>query len=97
MKTVLVNVPFRDKYTGEVYDAGKTYPMTAERVAEVKEVNPNFVTVVGNAPDPVEEAAIEKVPEEEIIEEVAAEEVIEEVDAEEVPVKEPKKRAKSNK
>ena len=87
MKTVLVNVPFRDKYTGEVYEAGKTYPMSAERVAEVKEVNPNFVTVVGNAPDPVEEA----------IEEVAAEEVIEEVDAEEVPVKEPKKRAKSNK
>lgn len=49
MKEVLINVPFRDVYTGEVYTAGKTYPMTEERVKEIKEVNPNFVTVVGNA------------------------------------------------
>lgn len=49
MKEVLINVPFRDVYTGEVYTAGKTYPMTEERVKEIKEVNPNFITVVGNA------------------------------------------------
>ena len=49
MKEVLINVPFRDVYTEEVYTAGKTYPMTEERVKEIKEVNPNFVTVVGNA------------------------------------------------
>lgn len=47
MRTVLVNVPFRDKYTGEVYVAGKTYTMSEERVKEVKEVNPNFITVIG--------------------------------------------------
>lgn len=49
MKEVLINVPFRDAYTDEVYTPGKTYPMTEERVKEIKEVNPNFVTVVGNA------------------------------------------------
>ena len=49
MKEVLINVPFRDVYTDEVYTPGKTYPMTEERVKEIKEVNPNFVTVVGNA------------------------------------------------
>ena len=49
MKKVLINVEFRDVYTGEVYTPGKTYPMTEERVKEIKEVNPNFVTVVGNA------------------------------------------------
>ena len=49
MKEVLINVAFRDVYTGEVYTPGKTYPMTEERVKEIKEVNPNFVTVVGNA------------------------------------------------
>lgn len=48
MKNVLVNVSFRDTYTNEVREAGKTYPMTEERVKEIKEVNPNFVTVVGN-------------------------------------------------
>lgn len=49
MKEVLINVEFRDVYTGEVYTPGKTYPMTEERVKEIKEVNPNFVTVVGTA------------------------------------------------
>lgn len=46
MRTVLVNVTFRDKYTNEVYVAGKTYPMSEERINEVKEVNPNFITVI---------------------------------------------------
>lgn len=52
MKKVLINVSFKDRYTGKVYTAGKTYDMTAERVAEVKEVNPNFVDVVGNVEEP---------------------------------------------
>ena len=46
MRTVLVNVTFRDRYTDEVYVAGKTYPMSEERISEVKEVNPNFITVI---------------------------------------------------
>ena len=47
MKRVLVNVEFKDVYTSEKYEAGKTYPMTEARVAEVQKVNPNFISVVG--------------------------------------------------
>lgn len=81
MKQVLVNVPFRDKYTGEMYAAGKAYPMTEDRVKEVKDVNPNFITVIGNAA--VEEAPVEEV------QEAAEEETVEEA-----PVKKPKKAKK---
>lgn len=53
MKKVIVNVPFIDRYTGETHKAdGKPIEMTEERVAEVKEVNPNFITVIGNAEEP---------------------------------------------
>lgn len=63
MKVVLVNVTFRDKYTGTMYEAGKTYPMSEERVKEVKEVNSNFVTVIGEVPVPAEETPDVDVPE----------------------------------
>ena len=53
MKKVVVNVPFFDRYTGELHKAdGKPIEMTEERVAEVKEVNPHFITVVGNVEEP---------------------------------------------
>ena len=53
MKKVVVNVPFIDRYTGNLHKAdGKPIEMTEERVAEVKEVNPNFITVVGNVKEP---------------------------------------------
>lgn len=53
MKKVVVNVPFIDRYTCELHKAdGKSIEMTEERVAEVKEVNPNFITVVGNVEEP---------------------------------------------
>lgn len=71
MKQVLVNVTFRDRYNSTVvYEAGKTYPMSEERIKEVKEVNPNFITVVGNA---AVTAPVEEVPEEELVEEVPEE------------------------
>lgn len=47
MKRVLVNVAFKDVYTGKKYVAGKTYPMTEARIAEVQKVNPNFISVIG--------------------------------------------------
>ena len=53
MKKVVVNVPFIDRYTGKLLKAdGKPIEMTEERVAEVKEVNPNFISVVGNVEVP---------------------------------------------
>ena len=48
MKKVLINVSFKDRYTGKTRVAGKTAEMSEERVAEIKEVNPNFITVIGN-------------------------------------------------
>lgn len=58
MKKVMINVSFKDRYTGELYTAGTTAEMTDERVYEVKEVNPNFVTVIGYVEEPVEEPVV---------------------------------------
>lgn len=58
MTKVLINIGFKDKYTGELYTAGATTEMTEERVYEVKEVNPNFVTVLGYVEEPVEEPVV---------------------------------------
>lgn len=53
MKKVVVNVPFIDRYTGKLLKAdGKPVEMTEERIAEIKEVNPNFISVVGNVEEP---------------------------------------------
>ena len=49
MKKVLVNATFNDAHTGKPRLAGKTYDMPEERIAEIKEVNPNLITVVGVA------------------------------------------------
>ena len=56
-KLVLVNVDFKDVYTGKLHKAGDREEMTDERVMEVKAINPDFVTVVGaveeeETPDP---------------------------------------------
>lgn len=62
-KLVLINVDFKDAYTGEIHRAGDKVVMTAERITEVKSVNPEFVTVIGiveeevEAIDPVAETA----------------------------------------
>ena len=47
MLKVLVCVPFTDKYTGEVYEAGKEYTLSEERVEEIKNFNVGFVEVLG--------------------------------------------------
>lgn len=47
-KKVLINVTFKDRYTGKLRVAGKTATMTEERIKEINEVNPNFVSVIGN-------------------------------------------------
>jgi len=47
-KLVLVNVDFKDVYTGKLQKAGDREEMTDERVMEVKAINPDFVTVVGS-------------------------------------------------
>ena len=51
MKKVVFNVSFKDRYTGKMNVAGKTAEISEERVAEIKEVNPNFITVIGSVPE----------------------------------------------
>lgn len=47
-KKVLINVTFKDRYTGKLRKAGKTAEMSEDRIREINEVNPNFVSVIGN-------------------------------------------------
>lgn len=60
MKIVLINQDFKDAYTGKVRKAGSRVRMTAERVEEIKKVNADFVTVVGEAEDPEQGQEAEK-------------------------------------
>ena len=48
-KIVLVNIDFKDVYTGKLHEAGDKVEMTDERITEVKSVNPELVTVIGTA------------------------------------------------
>lgn len=50
MKIVLINQDFRDVNTGKIHRAGDKEEMTAERIAEVKAVDPELVTIIGEAP-----------------------------------------------
>ena len=51
-KIVLVNVDFIDAYTGELHKAGDRVEMTDERIAEVKAVIPEGVSIVGKVEEP---------------------------------------------
>lgn len=55
-KIVLVNVDFIDAYTGQLHKAGDRVEMTDERIAEVKAVIPEGVSVVGKVEEPTESA-----------------------------------------
>lgn len=55
-KIVLVNIDFKDAYTGKLHKAGDKVEMTDARIAEVKGVNPEFVSVIGEVKEP-EQAA----------------------------------------
>ena len=48
-KIVLVNIDFRDVYTGKLHKAGDKVEMSDERITEVRSVNPEFVSVIGTA------------------------------------------------
>ena len=51
-KLCLINVDFRDVYNPkEIYKAGDKETFTDERIAEIKAVNPDFVTVIGVVED----------------------------------------------
>lgn len=60
-KKVLINQPFKDIYNPKkIYKPGDTAEMTVERITEIKAVNPDFVTVIGNVEEPpVEEPSAE--------------------------------------
>lgn len=56
MKLVLINTDFRDVYTGKIHHAGEREEMTDERIAEIRAVNAEFVSVIGAVPDKAEKA-----------------------------------------
>ena len=49
MNKVLINTNFIDANTGELHVAGTYAAFTEERITEIKAVDPNFITIVGNA------------------------------------------------
>lgn len=49
MNKVLINTNFIDANTGELHVAGTYATFTEERITEIKAVDPNFITIVGNA------------------------------------------------
>lgn len=52
-KIVLINEKFKDVYNpNKIYKAGDTEEMTVERITEIKAVNPNFVTIIGEVEEP---------------------------------------------
>lgn len=53
-KLVLINADFNDVYTGELHEATEKEVMTDERIAEIKAVNPDFITVIGSVEEPEE-------------------------------------------
>lgn len=63
MKIVMVNVDFIDAYTGEMHKTGSKVEMTEDRIAEVKAVNPEFVSVIGTVAEPAQTATVEPVVE----------------------------------
>lgn len=47
MKLVKVLIPFTDKVTGELHKADSEIELSEERIAEIKAVNANMVSVIG--------------------------------------------------
>lgn len=58
-KLVMINVDFIDAYTGEMHRAGDKVEMTEARIAEVKAVDPEFVSVIGTVEEPTVEPVVE--------------------------------------
>ena len=60
-KIVLINRDFKDAYTGKLHKAGEKCKMTEQRVAEVKGVNPDLISVIGSVEEPADSDAAAKV------------------------------------
>ena len=72
-KIVMVNVGFKDAYTGEEYEAGKPIVLSEQRVAEVKEIDKNLISVIGNAEETPNETEVALAASEEKLEAANAE------------------------
>lgn len=69
----MVNVGFKDAYTGEEYEAGKLIVLSEQRVAEVKEIDKNLISVIGNAEETPNETEVALAASEEKLEAANAE------------------------
>lgn len=55
MVKVLITTPFKDKYTGKVYEANKEMVISKERAKEIMAINPDLIIVLAEVEEPVEE------------------------------------------
>lgn len=83
-KKVIINENFKDRYTGKMRVAGKKVEMTEDRIKEIKEVNPYFITVIGNVAAATEDEVEAAETAEEITEEDVEDVVVEEDSTEDV-------------
>lgn len=60
MKKVMINIDFIDAETGKIRKAGTKVNLTEERVAEIRAVNPDLITVIGTVEKPKEPAKQEE-------------------------------------
>lgn len=56
MKKVMINIDFIDAHTGKRHKAGTKEKMSEERVAEIRAVNPDLITVIGSVEEPKQAA-----------------------------------------
>lgn len=52
MKKVMINKDFIDAITGKVRKAGTKVKLTEDRVAEIRAVDPELITVMGTVEEP---------------------------------------------
>ena len=64
MKRVRINIPFTDKVTGRDYVTNDEINMTEERIAEVRSVGVNLISVLGEVDEPEKEPEAPEIPEE---------------------------------
>ena len=47
MLKVLINMAFKDRYTGKMYEANKEVEISKERATEIQNIDKSLITVLG--------------------------------------------------
>ena len=63
MKLVKVLIPFRDKKSKKLYKQNDEIELTEKRIEEIRKINVNMITVLGDVKEPPKEPELPKEPE----------------------------------